>query len=173
MNLISDRVSMALTGIYGMCFAGNSLADNILTQVKTYFHMPRTANIIHYSIAHKYPDMADLIGDYCSKRGFAVGRPAVQANMEVYDKDVLVVFKKILDFNISLEKEIYSVMNLAEAENDKQTVRFLDEFLGEVLDLIDICNNVVGYIEDAGNSKEKWIFIDSNINKFLNIKFQQ
>ena len=61
MKLISDRMESALTGLYGLCFTGNSICDNIVTQLGVKFVMPNTSNLIHYNMAHELPVLADYI----------------------------------------------------------------------------------------------------------------
>ena len=112
MKLISDRMESALTGLYGLCFTGNSICDNIVTQLGVKFVMPRTSDIIHYELAHEFPVIADDIAEYAAARNSYLHRPAVAAHMEEYD-NLTSMFASLLDFMVALEKEVGKVIDLA------------------------------------------------------------
>lgn len=169
MKLISDRMEKALTGLYGMCFTGNSICDNMVTQLDVKFVMPNTSNIMHYHMAHVFPVLADYIGEYASARNSYLHRPAVVANMQEYDR-LTSMFNELLEFMVSLEKEVGKVMDLAIAEQDKQTLKNLDKFLRKLLPLTKMALGFCDYVEMNGDTKEQWMQMDSNVNRFFDIK---
>ena len=169
MKLISDRMEQALTGLYGMCFTGNSICDNILTQLDVDFVMPNTSNIVHYYIAHVLTELADEVGEYAAQRGVSLKRPMVDKNMDVFSntKDM---FKTILDFMLNMETEIYSVSLLAKQEKDGQTNKFLNDFLKEFLSLTKLSMDLYDFVDKNGDTKERNMFMDSVVNRFLSLK---
>lgn len=171
MKLISDRMETALTGLYGLCFTGNSICDNFVTQLDVKFVMPNTSNIIHYEIAHKLPLIADNISEYAAARNSYLHRPAVAAHMEEYD-NLTDMFKDLLEFMVSMEKEISKVMDLAKQENDKQTLKHLDKLIRKFVPLTKMALGFVDYISMNGDIPSQWMQMDSNINKFFGIKRQ-
>ena len=169
MKLISDRMEEALTGLYGMCFIGNSICDNLVTQLDVKFVMPNTSNIVHYHMAHVFPDLADDIGDYASARNSYLHRPAVPAQTKDYDK-LTPMFEMLLEYMVSLEKETGRVMDLAISEDDKQTLKNLDKFMRKLLPLTKMALGFCDYLEMNGDEPKQWMQMDAHINKFLGIK---
>lgn len=169
MKLISDRMEKALTGLYGLCFVGNSVCDNMVTQLDVKFVMPRTSNIVHYSMAHEFPALADKLGEYAAARDSYLQRPVVPAQLKDYDA-LTPMFDELLDYMVSLENEVGKVMDLAESEDDKQTLKMLDSFIRDLVPLTKIALNFVDYVEQNGDTPSQRMQIDSNINKFMGIK---
>lgn len=159
----------ALTGLYGLCFIGNSICDNMVTQLNVKFVMPNTSDIVHYHMAHIFPELADNIGDYAADRNSYIHRPAVPAHMEEY-KSLTPIFDTLLDFMKSMEKETGRVMDLAISEDDKQTLKHLDKFIRKLLPLTKMTLDFCDYIEMNGDNPQQWMQMDSNINKFMGIK---
>ena len=169
MKLISDRMESALTGLYGLCFTGNSICDDLVTQLDVKFVMPNTSGIVHYHIAHEFPMIADDIGEYAAARNSYLHRPAVAANMNEY-KNLTEMFDTLLDFMVSMEKEIGKVMDLAKQEDDKQTSKYLDDLLRRFVPLTKLALGFVDYVEMNGDIPSQWMQMDSNINKFFGIE---
>ena len=169
MKLISDRMESALTGLYGLCFTGNSICDNMVTQLSVKFVMPNTSNLIHYNMAHELPVLADYIGEYAAARNSYLHRPAVAAHMEEYE-NLTTMFAELLNYMVALEKEVSKVMDLAIAEDDKQTLKNLDKFIRKLVPLTEMALGFVDYVEMNGDTPTQWMQMDSNINKFFGIK---
>lgn len=169
MKLISDRMEQALTGLYGLCFTGNSICDNMVTQLDVKFVMPNTSNIIHYHMAHEFPVLADNIAEYASARNSFLHRPAVAANMKEYNT-ISDMFNELLEFMVALEKEVGRVMDLAISEDDKQTLKNLDKFIRSLVPLTKMALGFVDYVEMNGENPAQNMQMDSNINKFFGIK---
>lgn len=159
----------ALTGLYGLCFTGNSICDNFVTQLDVKFVMPNTSNIVHYRIAHILPLIADNIAEYAAARNSYLHRPAVSAHMEDYE-NLTDMFNDLLDFMISVEKEIGKVMELAKQEDDKQTLKHLDKLIRKFVPLTKMALGFVDYIEMNGDTPSQRMQMDSNINKFFGKK---
>lgn len=169
MKLISDRMESALTGLYGLCFTGNSICDNLVTQLGVKFVMPRTSDIIHYAMAHEFPLLGDDIAEYAAARNSYLHRPAVAAHMEEYE-NLTSMFASLLDFMIAFEKEVGKVIDLAIAEDDKQTLKHLDKFIRKLVPFTEMALGFVDYVEMNGDTPTQWMQMDSNINKFFGIK---
>lgn len=166
MKLISETVESGLIGLYGLCFVGNSICDNIVTQLDVDFVMPNTSEIVHYGLAHAMPAIADVLGEYAAARNSSLSRPGVLPQTEKFS-NLTEAFSKILDYMIGLEKETARVIDIALSENDKTTAKFLDSFLLNLIPLTKISIALCDYVEKNGDEDKDHMQIDSNIKKFI------
>lgn len=169
MKLISDRMEKELTNLYGLCFIGNSICDNFVTQLAVKFVMPNTSNIVHYNMAHVYPELADFIGEYAQDRNSWLHRPLVPAHTEDYS-GLKPMFDILLQYMIDFEKQVGYVMDIAISEDDKQTLKNLDKFLRKLKVLTKMCLDFCDYIEANGDTPKDHMDMDARINKFMDIK---
>lgn len=167
-KLISDRMLDELTQLYGLCFAGNSIADNMVGQLAVKFVMKNTAEIVHYNFAHEMPVIADILGDYAIERNAYLSRPVVPKHDEEYD-NIGDMFKELLTYMMDLEKATIKVIRLAEMENDLMTKKMLDNFLIGLKGYTGMMLDFVDYIEANGDTPEQRMQMDSNINCFMNL----
>lgn len=172
MKLLSDKISTALTGLYGLFFVGNSICDNVTTQLEVDFLMPNTSNIVHYQIAHKLPLIADKVAEYASSRGVSLKRPSVEENMKEYH-GIRECFSDILDYCLSVEKEMCSVIEFSCNNEDKITAFVLQDILKDFLSLTKLSMDLSDYSEAIEENSKSYLSMDNKINKFLRIKYQE
>lgn len=158
-----------LTGLYGLCFVGNSIADNMVGQLAVKFVMKNTADIVHHEFAHAMPIIADILGDYAIDRNVYLSRPVVPKHDHEY-KDITEMFQELLDYMVDLEQHTYRVIHFAESDGDIQTRKMLDDFLLELKNYTALMLDFVDYIHENGDTPEQRMQMDSNIEKFLNFK---
>lgn len=89
--------------------------------------------------------------------------------MEEYD-NLTSMFASLLDFMVALEKEVGKVIDLAIAEDDKQTLKYLDKFIRKLVPFTEMALGFVDYVEMNGDTPVQWMQMDSHINKFFGIK---
>lgn len=166
MKLLSDRMAMELENLMGMCFVGNRIADRAQSQLKVKFVMPITGDIVHLQFAHKMPLVADQIADYCDSRNYAVNYPATPKDYTDYS-NTKEVFDKLLEYMLDLEKQTGNVMELALAERDKMTYKFLNDFLMGLNEYTKMMLSFVDYIETNGYTPKDNRMMDYSIKKFL------
>lgn len=166
MKLISDVIEHQLENLYGLCFTGNAICDNMVTQLNVKFVMPQTSKIIHYHLAHIFPNLADSIADYAADRNSYLHRPPVAGQLKEYN-NLTEMFKELLDYLIDFERAIYSVCDKANEDSDRQTVKYLDQLIRDLRPLISIALGLCDYVEMNGDTPPQRMQIDSNIEDFL------
>lgn len=166
MELISERVAKMLEGIMGACFHGNRIMDRIKAVLGVKFVMPETSLWIHYNISHKYPILADEVGDYMENRNHTEGYPETPADYTDYNTS-RECFEKMLDYFKQMEELISNGIDVAKAENDKTTQKFLDNFLREQIAYTNVGLTLVDLSEQYGCEPKDNMQLDAHIHRKL------
>lgn len=166
--MINDRISKELENLQGLCFIGNSIADNVVYQLDVKFVMPRTTEIFHHKFSHVFPVLADNITDYASERNVYFHRPVVPENRKEY-QNLTTAFGDLFDFMKDFEQAIIDIMDVCIEDNDKMTRKFLDNFLFEVKKYTAMTINACDYVDMNGDTPKDWMDMDARINKFMGI----
>lgn len=165
-KFISDEVKNVLTGIYGLLFIGNAKCDNMVGQLDVKFVMPNLAHFVHYKLAHKFPVMADVIGDYAADRNEYLPRPNVPAEAVEYS-DIKKMFEDLLEYMADLEETVKAGIRLATDTGDYTTKVVLDGFLRDLIPYTSIVININDYIEMNGIEKHDLMDMDARIDRFI------
>lgn len=125
-SLISKEMNDKLNEVSQMFFYGNSLVDNIVYNLDIVFNMPQTQDIIHHSLAHQLPLIADSFVEIQTLQNAKPIRLAVQENGQTYNTFVD-CFKEIANyFNNLLIPKIKDAIYVAE-ENGEITTKIMLE----------------------------------------------
>lgn len=155
--------------LYGMCFIGNSIADNIVTQMQVRFVMPQTAYFIHYNFAHKMPELADKIAEYASGRGVALKRPVVPANENDYSS-VIEMQDKLFEYTTDFEKIICQQIKVCKDADDELTKKFLKNFLTDISSYTKMTLDLKDCFEKYCDSNIGMAIVDSQIEEFMGVE---
>lgn len=128
-SLITDEMNNKINEISQACFNGNSLIDNIVYNLDIIFNMPTTQDIIHHSLAHQLPLIADKFADIQTFQNSKPSRLSVQENTKVYTSFVD-CFKDISNyFNNQLIPKIKECILFSEEDGDITTKIMLENEL--------------------------------------------
>lgn len=169
-KFISDEVKNALTGIYGLLFIGNAKCDNMVGQLDVKFVMPNLSHLIHYNLAHKFPVLADVVGDYTAERNEYLPRPNVPAEAIDYE-NIKVMFEDLLEYMADLEDAVKDVIILSTNLGDYTTKVVMDGFLRDLVPYTAMIININDYIEMNGFEPHRLMDMDARIHRF--IKFDE
>ena len=127
MNLLHKETEKALNELLGLTFQGNSHADNCAyyLDVNTFV---QTQEIFHEKYAHQFPVWADSISNLMVQLGGRPVRLALEANTDDYVSHIK-LFEDVRDFLTNYREKIYEVIEIADMNNDREVVSFLDDYL--------------------------------------------
>lgn len=166
LELISSRVAKMLEGIMGACFHGNRIHDRIKATIGVKFVMPNTQKWIHYNVAHRYPELADTIGDYMEARNHTENYPETPADYTDYATSRS-CFQRMLDFYIQFEKLIQDGIKIAIEDGDITTEKFLNKFLREQIAFTNVGLTLVDLSEQYGDELRDNMQLDAHIEEKL------
>ena len=114
----------------GLTFQGNSHADNCAyyLDVNTFV---QAQEIFHEKYAHQFPIWADSISNLIIQLGGRPVRLALEANTNDY-KNHIELFEDVSDFLSNYREKIYDVIEIADMNNDREVVNFLDGYLLDI-----------------------------------------
>lgn len=170
MGLISEKLNNMLCEIIGECFATNRMLDRGMSLLDTKFAMKNTAALLHPGLAHVFlgSKFADGIGDYIGSRNNLVYYPATP----IGDKDYIAPLEFIKDFYthmINLQTMTYDAIDEAVEEGDYSTKVFLDGFLKNIVEYIDIAQTLIDVFNSYGFSSVNLQLLDANIDKHIHL----
>lgn len=170
MGLISEKLNNMLCEIIGECFATNRMLDRGMSLLDTKFAMKNTAALLHPGLAHVFlgSKFADGIGDYIGSRNNLVYYPATP----IGDKDYIAPLEFVKDFYthmINLQTMTYDAIDEAVEEGDYSTKVFLDGFLKNIVEYIDIAQTLIDVFNSYGFSSVNLQLLDANIDKHIHL----
>lgn len=170
MGLISEKLNNMLCEIIGECFAINRMLDRGMSLLDTKFAMKNTAALLHPGLAHVFlgSKFADGIGDYIGSRNNLVYYPATP----IGDKDYIAPLEFVKDFYthmINLQTMTYDAIDEAVEEGDYSTKVFLDGFLKNIVEYIDIAQTLIDVFNSYGFSSVNLQLLDANIDKHIHL----
>lgn len=130
MNLLHKETEKALNELLRLTFQGNSHADNCAyyLDVNTFI---QTQEIFHEKYAHQFPVWADSISNLIVRLGGRPVRLALEANTNDYESHTD-LFLDIGQFLLDYREKIYEVIEIADMNNDREVVSFLDGYLLDI-----------------------------------------
>jgi len=168
MDLINDKVSVALDGLIGDCFAMNRFLDRGMSLLSVKFHMTNSEKILHAKIAHAFPGalFADGISDYKSSRDCLSVYPETPVgNFDVASPVIFI--KEFYNRMVQLQQNVYDCADEAVESGDLATKVFLDGLIKNVTLFIDQAKILVDIFEDYGDSAMGRMLLDANIEKYI------
>lgn len=131
MRLLQNETEKALNELLALTFQGNSQADNCAYNLAS-LTMLQSEKIFHEKYAHIFPEWADLISECMLTLGGIPVRKGLQENIHKYT-DIALIFTSIHDFLLSYRNKIYEIIEIADMNNDREVVIFLDDLLTIIL----------------------------------------
>jgi ferritin len=113
-------------------FQMNSHADNCAYWLG-FNNFKKIETIFHEKFAHKFPEWADKISDIMLKLNIHPIRKGLEDNDYDYT-DILELFEDVETELEHYRELIYKIIDTATAQNVREIVGFLDDFLAELLD---------------------------------------
>lgn len=165
-SLISETISKKLDEVVGMCFLGNRIADRGVSLLAINFAMNHSMEIIHQSVAHLFPKLADVVSEYKDARNVSTIYPLTPEDASVYNSPTE-FFEKILEYMTELEATCYDAYRLAEEEGDLTTSAFLHKFIRM---LIPVTSQCLLFVDKCEAYKGDWMQFDHDIKDFLILK---
>lgn len=130
--LISNEMNDMLNRVSQMFFYGNSLMDNIVYNLDIIFNMPKTQDIIHHSLAHQMPLIADKFVEIQTLQNAKPSRLTVDENSKIY-YNFTECFIDISNYFINkLEPIIKEAILLAEELGEIKTKVLLETYFMEI-----------------------------------------
>ena len=127
MNLLHKETEKALNELLGLTFQGNSHADNCAYYLDANAFV-QTQGIFHEKYAHQFPVWADNISNLIVQLGGRPVRLALEADINDYESHAD-LFMEVCQFLLDYREKIYEVIEIADMNNDREVVSFLDDYL--------------------------------------------
>lgn len=127
MMLMSEETMNGLNELIRKTFQMNSFCDNIAYDLDYYVYS-LTSDIIHHSIAHKFPEFADNLSELMIKLNARPIRKALIADERDYNGNLKLIFE---DMSLKFEEyrqAIIQVIQLAEYNDDFEVKIALEDF---------------------------------------------
>ena len=168
-SLISEQLTNKLNDLVTTCFALNRLCDRAMSELSVKFTMPKTSNLMHPSLAHVYPKLADIIGDYMDGRDTLTGYGLTPADNTDYASP-LDFFQKLLDMQVDFESQIYEAITMSEEDSDLSTKEFLKNFLSTITP---ITAQIILIVDKAEAYNNDWMRFDTDSEDFITLPIMQ
>lgn len=161
---IKDETKNKMIELIRITFQGNSHSDNCAYWLD-YNGFVKAQDIFHHSYAHIWGVWADQLSDFLLKVGVRPTRLSLMADTEDYG-NLSLVFEDVKVFFDVYENFILEIIEIAELNDDRKTVVFLENFLDEKLNYLKQVNIWVkkakeyeGHIEYFDNNFENFTII--------------
>lgn len=161
--LISQEVNSQLDILVGKFFEANRIMDRGCSVLDARFAMNKTSGILHKSLAHLYPLIADKISTYQSQRNNLTVYPQTPMDSTDY-LTPLSFFERMLNFQVEIENSCYEVCEFADENNDYMTKIFLDNFM---LSLIPVTQQLLLLVDKAEIYGGNFMGFDHRIEDFI------
>jgi hypothetical protein len=160
-SLIPNQVNSALDAIVAKCFEGNRIADRGMSILNVKFAMSMTEEVLHESLAHIFPVLADHVSSYQGSRNALTAYGVTTEDVSDYDTP-LDFFEKIHRFCVDLEAVVSEALDLSR-DIDIMTYAFLLDFLKEVGIVTEQCLLLV----DKATHCESYMIFDHIVEDFI------
>ena len=116
-----------LNELAGKCFNANAVVDNLAYSLD-YHYYNEIAKIVHFRVAHKLPEFADLITDKMLELSARPIRVDIKGYNEDYE-DLSKVFDTLYDTLRELLEDTRKLISIADLNEDDEVRIFCEEFL--------------------------------------------
>lgn len=136
-QLIPDGLNGKLDEIVTKCFLGNRIADRGMSILSVKFAMNKTEKHLHPELAHKFPQLADVVSEFQGSRNNLTFYGATPEDKSDYSHPSE-FFEKMLDYMYDLETLIAESADAAK-EEDFATYSFLVKFMPKISEVTAQC----------------------------------
>lgn len=119
--MISEETRAKLNDVLTKSFLLNMICDNLVYQID-YAVYPETAELVHKSYAHHWPEVADEWSDFMVQMDVKPIRGALNAEYEDYNGDLVGIFSEILEATDEYRKAVLELIELADMNDDHEVV---------------------------------------------------
>jgi len=162
MKLIPENINSKLDEIVTKCFEGNRIADRGMSVLNIKFVMNKTEALLHDKLAHRFPQLADIVSTYQGSRNCLTVYGVTPLD-DTYYESPLDFFNRMLNYMMELEALICEAIEMSRSD-DNFTYAFLLEFTEEIAFVTEQCLLLV---DKANEYKDKWQLFDHNIRDFI------
>lgn len=158
---ITEGTYNALNSLLGSCFQMNSVCDNIAYNLG-YAKMVSAEPIFHEKFAHAFPGLADDVSGLMLRMEARPVRYALHEDIAEY-RDIEDMFASLKEYVDGFRKEIISVIEIADVNDDYEVKISMEEFLNNFKIYLDQVNT--WYLK-ARQYGEKVAIFDKDFEKF-------
>ena len=128
---MSNESYEGMNNLTAMCFNANAVIDNLAYSLD-YHYYNRIADIVHHSVAHAMPALADQITDQMLKLSARPVRKDINGYAEDYEtpKEVFQVLLQTLE---GIRQYTKDLIEIADMNEDDEVRIFAEEFLMHVM----------------------------------------
>lgn len=159
---ISGDTYKGLNELLALTFQENAFADNCAYWLE-YNSLVCATSIFHEKYAHQFPKWADEISDIMSRMSAKPIRIGLNTENKEYS-NVCQLFTEVKKHLDVYREKIYEVIDIAEEDNDREIVNFLDDYLIKLSLYLKQVNIWMEKAKQYEGALEKF---DKDFNKFL------
>lgn len=161
--LLSDETKEAIEVVSKQCFQLNRFWDRAVSVLNVDFSMPRTSEILHKNLAHKFPLLADDVNSILDKYNIKIDYAQTDADSSEYSS-ITDLFRQGLREILKLRLLAMEAKDVMVTNGDGDAAPQMDAFLVKLSDYIAQCitlkDKAVSYNGDAAR-------FDRDIDKFF------
>src|SRR5574344_716469 len=166
--MIDEKLNENLNLIVGSLFALNRLFDRAMSVLAVKYKALNSAKILHPSLAHQFPLIADSVTEIQQKRNMLSRYPATPEGNQMYDSPLQFYEIALEEFH-KLEDLIEDTLDVAILEKDHVVKAFLDGLLIQWSSYIETMENIVYVCRNDGNDTKSQMQFDDEIEVCLTI----
>ena len=128
---MSNESYEGMNNLTAMCFNANAVIDNLAYSLD-YHYYSRIANVVHHSVAHAMPALADQITDQMLKLSARPVRKDINGYVEDYEtpKEVFQVLLQTLE---GIRQYTKDLIEIADMNEDDEVRIFAEDFLMKIM----------------------------------------
>lgn len=168
MEMISERLNEGLNSVVGSLFAMNRLFDRAMSVLAVKYKALNSAKILHPSLAHQFPLIADSVTEIQQKRNMLSRYPATPEGNQMYDSPLQFYEIALEEFH-KLEDLIEDTLDIAILEKDHVVKAFLDGLLMQWSSYVETMENIVDVCRLYGNDSKSQMQFDAVIDSCLTV----
>lgn len=169
MEMISERLNEGLNSIVGALFALNRLFDRAMSVLAVKYKAINSTKILHPSLAHQFPLIADSVTELQQKRNMLSRYPATPEGNEMYENPLQFYEVALEEFH-KLEDLIEDVLDVAMEDKDHVVKSFLNNLLNQWSVYIETMENIVDVCRNYGNDPKSQMQFDDEIENCLTVE---
>ena len=166
--MIDENLNENLNLIVGSLFALNRLFDRAMSVLAVKYKAINSTKILHPSLAHQFPLIADSVTELQQKRNMLSRYPATPEGNQMYDSPIQFYEVALEEFH-KLEDLIEDTIDMAIIEKDHVVKVFLDGLLIQWSSYIETMENIVDVCRNYGNDTKSQMQFDDEIEVCLTV----
>lgn len=168
MEMISERLNEGLNSIVGSLFALNRLFDRAMSVLAVKHKALNSVRILHPSLAHQFPLIADSVTEMQQKRNMLSKYPATPEGNQMYETPIQFYEIALEEFH-KLEDLVEDTLDVAILEKDHVVKAFLDGLLMQWASYVETMENIVDVCRNYGNDFKSQMQFDDEIEHCLTV----